>query len=187
MSYAQGGLIEATDYNNLTGGSAASSTANKLNTVWSTGSGSAGYGQTAVANVSVSSTVTATQWATLINALNNSRLHQSGSGTGITAPVAGNRIDFLSTLQSSIDTAYSSRLNFNANSATITNSGSLSAYSAWTSSSTTNTLTRAFGARVTFASADGARYFFNAGGRLKFNVSAVNNGGAASRSEQLPI
>lgn len=182
MSYAQGGLIEATDYNNLTGGSAPSSVANKLNTIWSIGSGSAGYGQTAVANVSVSSTVTATQWATLINALNNARLHQSGSGTGITAPVAGNRIDYLSTLQSSIDTAYSGRLNFNSNSATITNASGLSAYSAWTSTSTINTLTRAFGARVTFASADSARYFFNAGGRLKFNVSAVNNGGANSRS-----
>ena len=183
MSYAQGNLIEATDYNNLTGGSAASSTPNRLNTVWATGSGSAGYGQTAVANVAVSNTVTATQWATLVNALNNSRLHQSGSGTGITAPVAGNRIDYLSTLQSSIDTAYSSRLNFNANSATITNASGLSAYAAWTNASTTNTLTRAFGARVTFASADSARYFFNSGGRLKFNVSAVNNGGASSRSE----
>lgn len=183
MSYAQGGLIEATDYNNLTGGSVATSTPNRLNTVWATGSGFAGYGQTAVANVAVSSTVTATQWASLINSLNSILTHQSGSGSGISAPVAGNKIDYLSTLQSSINTAYTNKLSFNSNSAAITNASSLSAYSAWTSTSTTDTLTRAFGARVTFASADGARYFFNSGGRLKFNVSAVNNGGANSRSE----
>ena len=183
MSYAQGGLIEATDYNTLTGGSAASSTPNRLNTVWSTGSGFAGYGQTAVANVAVSNTVTATQWASLINSLNSILTHQSGSGSGISAPTAGVKIDYLSTLQSSINTAYTNKLSFNSNSATITNASSLSAYAAWTSTSTTDTLTRAFGARVTFASADGARYFFNAGGRLKFNISAVNNGGASSRSE----
>jgi hypothetical protein len=182
MSYAQGDLIEASDYNTLTGGTAASSTPNRLNTIWATGSGSAGYGQTAVANVAVSNTVTATQWASLINSLNSSSIHQSGAGTGINAPTAGERINYLSTLQSSISTAYTNRLNFNSNSATITNASSLSAYTAWTSTSTTNTLTRAFGARVAFASADAARYFFNCGGRLKFNVSAVNNGGANSRS-----
>ena len=105
MSYAQGGLIEASDYNTLTGGSTASSTPNRLNTVWSTGSGFAGYGQTAVANVAVSNTVTATQWASLINSLNSILTHQSGSGSGISAPTAGVKIDYLSTLQSSINTA----------------------------------------------------------------------------------
>ena len=183
MSYAQGNLIEATDYNTLTGGTAASGTPNRLNTVWSTGSGSTGYGQTAVANVAVSSTVTATQWASLINSLNSTLTHQSGSGSGISAPVAGNKIDYLSTLQSSITTAYTNRLTFASNSAVITNVSSLAAYAAWTSTTTTSTLNRSFGARATFASADQARYFFNAGGRLKFNTSAVNNLGAGSRSE----
>jgi hypothetical protein len=182
MSYAQGSLIDASDYNTLTGGTAASSTSNRLNTVWSTGSGSAGYGQTAVANVAVASTVTATQWASLINSLNSTLTHQSGSGSGISAPVAGNKIDYLSTLQTSINTAYTNRLTFASNSAVITNVSSLAAYAAWTSATTTSTLTRAFGARATFASADQARYFFNSGGRLKFNTSAVNNLGAASRS-----
>jgi hypothetical protein len=43
-------------------------------------------------------------------------------------------------------------------------------------------LTRSFGANVAFESADKARFFFNAGGTLKFNVSCVNNAGAGSRS-----
>ena len=58
MSYAQYGTIQATDYNNLIG-PATGSTANVLNTVWSTGSAAAGYGQTALANVTVGSTVSA--------------------------------------------------------------------------------------------------------------------------------
>ena len=37
MAYSQGGLIEATDYNNFLNGS------NQLNTVWSTGTGNVGY------------------------------------------------------------------------------------------------------------------------------------------------
>jgi hypothetical protein len=35
---------------------------------------------------------------------------------------------------------------------------------------------------VAFESADQARFFFNAGGRLKFNCSAVNNSGGVARS-----
>lgn len=181
MTYAQSGLIQATDYNTLIGTSP-SSTINTLNTVWAVGSGSAGYGQTAVSAVSVSSTITATQWASLINTLNSARIHQSGSGSGISAPTAGTTINYLSTLQTSIDTAYTSRLSFASNSAAITNVSSLSAYPAWSVASTSSTLTRSFGARANFPSADQARYFFNSGGRLKFNISAVNNLGSNTRS-----
>ena len=50
MSYAQNGLIEATDFNTLVGGNPETG-ANKLNTVWATGGTTAGYGQTAVSQV----------------------------------------------------------------------------------------------------------------------------------------
>jgi hypothetical protein len=181
MSYSQGNLIEATDYNNIIGTSPGS-TANRLNTVWAAGSGSAGYGQTPVSTVSASALVTAAQWASLINTLNSVRTHQTGSGSGISAPVAGNQINYLSSLQTQIDTSYTNRLTFNSNSAVT--AGSALAYAAWTVTATngsdTGTLTRAFGARATFASADQARYFFNAGGRLKFNISGTSAAGARS-------
>ena len=64
MTYAVGGSIQASDYSNLVGSGA---TANTLNAVWSTGSGSAGYGQTALATVSAGNTVAATNWAELLN------------------------------------------------------------------------------------------------------------------------
>lgn len=176
MSYAQGDLIEAADYNNLINGS------NQLNTVWSTGIGNAGYGQTAISTVAAGSLVTATQWATLINTLNSALTHQSGSGSGISAVTSGQRIDHLSTLQTSINTAYTNRVNASANAAVVAGAGLT--YPAWTSGSTSATLTRSFGARATFASADSARYFFNAGGQLKFNISATASGSSRSTAAQ---
>lgn len=181
MTYAQGSIIDAQDYNTLTGGTAASSTTNRLNTVWAIGSGSAGYGQTAVANVTVASTITATQWASLINTLNSIRTHQSGSGSGITAPVAGNKIDFLSTLQTQITTSYTNRLTFNTQGATQTGSTTNSVLNV--SGATAQTLT--FIRTATFASADQARYFFNAGGQLNFVIGAGTNTGGTGRGASL--
>ena len=183
MAYSQGGLIEASDYNNFIGTSP-SSTTNKLNTVWAVGSGSAGYGQTAISQVTVASTVTAAQWASLINTLNSALTHQSGSGSGISAVTAGSTINYLSTLSTNINTSYTNRLNFNSNSAVVT-AASGTFTSAWTSATTSSTLTRAFGLKATFASADQARYFFNAGGRLKYNVSAAQNASTSARTNEV--
>lgn len=179
MAYSQGGLIAATDYNTIVGTSPGSTT-NTINTVWAVGSGSAGYGQTPISSVSASALVTATQWATLINNLNSTLTHQSGSGSGLSAPVAGNQINYLSTLQTQVNNAYTNRLTFASNSAAVTNVSSLTAYAAWTSATTTSTLTRSFGCRVTFPSADQARYFFNSGGRVKFNISGTGSGSSRS-------
>lgn len=193
MSYAKGDKIDAADYNNLIGTSP-SSTADRINTVWSVGSGSAGYGQTALSQVSIGSTITAIQWASLINTLNSMRTHQSGSGSGISAVTAGQKIDWISTLTTQIASAYTNRLSFASNSA-VTAGSALS--SAWTvtvanpgsnpptgGSSVTNVV-RSFGARATFASADQARYFFNAGGRLKLNLSGTQNASTTSRTNQI--
>lgn len=188
MSYSQGGKIDAADYNTFLNGS------NQLNTVWSTGTGDAGYGQTALSTVSQGGVVTATQWASLINTLNSARTHQSGSGSGISAVTAGAKIDYIATLGSSISSAYTNRLLFNSNSA-VTAGSPLS--TAWTATvanpggnppaggSAQTTLTRAFGTRAAFASADQARYFFNAGGRLKLNLSATQNASTTGRTNEI--
>lgn len=178
MAYSQGGLIEAIDYNNFVGTSP-SSTVNTINTIWAVGSGSAGYGQTAISQVTVGSIVTATQWASLINTLNSIRTHQSGSGSGISAVTAGQRIDYISTLSSNISTSYTNRLTFASNSAVT---AGINQTTAWTSATTSSTLTRSFGIRAAFASADRARYFFNAGGRLKLNCSGTQNASTTART-----
>ena len=176
MSYSQGGKIDAADYNTFLNGT------NQLNTVWSTGTGDSGYGQTALSAVSQGGVVTATQWASLINTLNSIRTHQSGSGSGISAVTAGAKIDYLSTLSTQVNSAYTNRLAFATTGATTTG-GALS--TAWTSVSTSSTVTGTWGARCAFASGDAARYFFNAGGRLKFNVSATQNASTSARTNEI--
>jgi hypothetical protein len=178
MTYSQGGLILANDYNNFVGVSP-SSTANQINTIWAAGNGQYGYGQTALSQVSTGGTVTAAQWATAINTLNSIKTHQTGSGTGIGAPTTGSLIAYLSTFSSSISTVYSNHLNFNSQGSTTTGSVfSPAETNATTQSAISFTITRT----ATFASADQARYFFNAGGQLNFVVTGVTNNDSTSRS-----
>ena len=168
MSYASGGLIQAADYNGLVGGG------NQINYIWSTGYGNLGYGQTAIANVSVGGTVTATQWASLINTLNNIRNHQSGAGTGtITAPTAGDTVTYLSTVSTSITTAFNNASLFATNGSTTTGSTFNPTFS---QAGSAGAFTWQFSRTITFASGDAARYFFNSGGKINFvTISAVAN------------
>jgi hypothetical protein len=193
MAYSQGGLIAATDYNTLVG-SSPSSTTNTINTVWAVGSGSAGYGQTALSQVSATNLITATQWASLINTLNSIRTHQTGSGSGISAVTSGQKIDYLSTLTSSVASAYTDRMSFNSNSAVTAGSNLTTDWTVAVANAGSNppggatsltTLTRAFGTRAAFASADQARYFFNSGGRLKLNCSGTQNASTTGRTNEI--
>jgi len=180
MSYAQGGIIAAADYNGIVG---TATTAGTLNYLWSTGNGSTGYGQTAIGQVSQNGTVTATQWASAINALNSAKTHQSGSGTGISAPTAGSTIAYLSTLNSSLTTALSNKLTAASQGTTTTGSVYSPAQTAGNDATLTETtvLTR----NVTFASADQARYFFNAGGQINFVITSVTNNDGTGRSADM--
>jgi hypothetical protein len=125
----------------------------------------------------------------LVNTVNSANLHIRNTSSGLTANTAGQIIGFSGGLPVGITRLNQDRMLFATNSAVIANHNSLTAYGAWAVSTTTSTVTRSFGANVEFGAgttgptgADRARFFFNAGGRLKFNVSAVNNLGAASRS-----
>jgi hypothetical protein len=181
MAYSTGGLIQATDYNGFVGTSP-SGTSNQINTIWAVGSGDAGYGQTALGQVSQSGLVTATQWATAVNTLNSIKTHQTGTNTGIGAPTSGSLITYLSTFSSSLNTAYSNRLTFATQGTTTTGTTFSPGWSVVNqSAAATFTVTRT----VTFPSADQARYFFNAGGQLNFVVSSVTNGDGTSRSGDL--
>lgn len=161
MSYAQYGLIEATDFNNLVGGNP-TTTANKLNTVWATGGTTAGYGQTAVANVAVAGTVTASNWASLVNSTANSATHQGSSITSVTAPSSGGTITYLSAIPTNLTTIYTNRLNAATQGSTTANTATYA--STWSSALT-------FTHTATWANGDAARYFFNSGGQLAITCS----------------
>lgn len=169
MTYTVGGTIEASDYNGF-----ANDSANNINAIWSTGSTDKGYGQTAISSVSAGGTVTATQWATLVNNLANLGSHQGTTITSRTAPVAGNTITILNNVATDINTLTGSRGNAAASGTEYgVFSGTTSKTTATGSGTAAWTIT--FTHTVTFASADAARYFWNAGGivRIKYGKSSV--------------
>jgi len=165
MTYALYGNIQALDYNTLVGGNPITSSG-ALNTVWATGGTTAGYGQTALANVATGNTVYATDWANLVNKTSNSASHQGTSITSVVAPVVGGNIEYISAIPNNLTTIYGSRLNAATQGSSISNAATYS--STWA-----NALI--FIHTVTFANGDAARYFFNSGGQLKVTCSHANN------------
>lgn len=161
MSYAQFSSIDALDYNNLVGGNPVT-TSGRLNTVWATGGGTTGYGQTPEANVTVGTPVTAAKWANLVNLTANSATHQGTTITSVAAPTVGGTITFLSAIPTNLTTIYNSRLNAATQGSTTSNSVTYA--SAWSSAVT-------FTHTATFANGDAARYFFNSGGQLAITCS----------------
>ena len=165
MAYSSGGLIEATDYNNR---------ANTVNSIWGTGSGSNGYGQsTTLSTVSAAGTVAATNWATLVTRLDSIRNHQSGTTSGITGPSAGGVITYLSAIDTQLTTIQTNKFATNNIRGTAVPTGlgnpALTNSTTWTTSST-----KEFS--ITFSSTDTIRYFFNAGGLITFYFTQATGG-----------
>lgn len=168
MSYTSGGLIEATDYNTL---------GNNLATVWGTGTGNKGWGQdtSSFANVSASNSVTATQWSNLIGKTNSALAHQGNSTITPTSVTAGNNITYYSSITSGISTVTSTASGTTGLSLTDGTATDASYSGTW---GTTGNRGLKFTHTITFASGNAARYFFNAGGRLKLAFS--RSGGSAT-------
>ena len=176
MTYASAGLIQATDYNNLAWGGTQgtyTSVTKNIAYVMGVGTGAAGYGQTitAINTVAAAATVTATQWSGLLTLLNGALGHQSGAGAQLSGNyTAGSVITYFANVATAVTTINTNAALYSAQGstttganfdATVTGSTGLSSY----------TVNRT----VTFASADQARYFFNAGGQLNLRLSTVNS------------
>jgi hypothetical protein len=200
MSYAQFGNVEARDYNNLAWGSNAGGTYTTLSSrkniavVWGVGSGELGYGQsltsipaagtgpagslTSVDGPSAgdvtTDNVTAAQWNGLILTINKSLYHQNSSNlAALSGVTVGSDITFYNQISTGVTTAWNNaaaaavRATADGTATTGTVSGT------WQTSA-------AFTFTVTFASADAARYFFNAGGKLKITSAGPPTGSGRS-------
>ena len=168
MTYTSGSLIQATDYNTFT------TTAGGLNDIWATGATDKGWGQSGFTSASVAGTVTATQWAQLVNNLASSGSQTNTTLTSRTAPTVGDTISILAALSADITSVTTNRGNAAASGTEYgTFSGTTSKTSATGSGQSAWTIT--FTHTVTFPSADQARYFWNAGGivRLKYGKSST--------------
>lgn len=191
MSYAQGGIIQANDYNNLAWGGNTTGTYNgpvtNLAQVMGVGYGYRGYGQTitAIDAVAVNGTVTGTQWAGLIYLTNRALGHQSGSGAqlgsgGNIGTTAGSTITAYANVATAVGT-----VNTNAN--VYATQGATTTGSVFTQQLTgTNVTFESIWNRVlTWASADAARYFFNCGGQINWIITGVTNNNGTLRSADL--
>jgi hypothetical protein len=166
MTYSAGNIIVATDYNGFV-----STTANaNINSTWATATSGAGYGQTAIAQVSVGGTVTATQWSDLVTTLSAMGSHTGTTITSRTAPVAGNIISVLANVNTDITNCFTNRNNA-ASSGTTSNT--------WTGNSAKTSATGSGGAAwtitfthtVTWANNAACFAFFNSGGIIKWETS----------------
>ena len=179
MAYSQGSVILDDDYNIFATGNAAGTgdndTAN-INTVLGAGTGDKGYGQSnTVSAVSAGSTITATQWATLLSRMTSLAAHQGTSITSITNPNAGDTIEAYAALSANITSIFNNRNNADANGTDITTNGTTTTSSTWDVRAVTTKT-------VTFADADSLRYFFNAGGMIRMSFSLT--GGSDAKSQE---
>lgn len=169
MAYSTGGLIEATDYNGFV-----STNANaNVNDLWGTGSGDKGWGQSALSTVSVAGTVTATQWASLVNTIASMGGQTNTTITSRTAPTTGSTISILAALNTDLTNITTNRNNA---------AGAGSQFTGWTGTNSKTSATSGatwsitFTNTVTFASAAAARHFFNGGGRIQLQTSKTSTG-----------
>jgi hypothetical protein len=112
--------------------------------------------------VTAGSTVTASNWASLINNTANAATHQGSSITSVTAPSSGGTITYLSAIPTNLTTIYTNRLNAGTQGSTTANTATYA--TTWSSALT-------FTHTATFANGDAARYFFNSGGQLAITCS----------------
>ena len=160
MTYSSGNTILDDDYNGFK---------DDINAIWSTGSGDSGYGQSAISAVSAGSTITATQWGSLLTPMTSAGAHQNTSLSPIGNPSAGDTIQAYTTLASNITDITSGRLDANASGSD--SSAATTTTSAWSTTATTSKT-------ITFASANQLRYFFNAGGMIRMSFS--RSGGSST-------
>jgi len=164
MAYQANDTILDTHYNGFV---------SDINDLWGTGSGDSGYGQSStVSTVSDGNTITATQWATLLNRIKSISNHQGSNASitmdTVTNPIVGDTITAYATLSADITTLETNRLNASATGTDTVDS--VVSTGSWTTE-TSHEIT------YTFSSANQARYFFNCGGQLLFSFS--RSGGTA--------
>lgn len=172
MTYSSGSLIEDVDYNGFANNTAGAN----VNSIWGVGTGDAGYGQgTTLATVSDGTDITATQWANLNNRISSIANQTSTTITSRTNPVVGDTIGILAALNTDLTNCTTNRGNAAASGTTSdTWSGNIAKTTATGSGQAAWTIT--FTHTVTFPSANQARYFFNAGGLIRLDMSKSSTG-----------
>lgn len=188
-NYVTGQLIRRGDYNlfvtGTPGGSYNHSVAN-AGTVWGVGNGRFGYGQPTVyiSPVETGNLIRSQEWDNLDNVLRSIISHQSGPGVYDGQPgttfAAGSLITPISALEPRTQQSYD---NVGLVAEVEESSPRVTTWSGnWGLIGPSITGKLQFIQSLTFTSADHARYFFNAGGKIKLRFA--RNGGPATRRNE---
>ncbi len=179
MAYQSGDKILDDHYNDfLTGSNDGTGTAG-MNGLWGNSHAPAdvGYNQTVTLSAaSAGATVSATQWAGLLNQMTTMANHQGSSLTAITVPTAGDTINAYSALDTNRNLLWGNRNNAAAAGTNITTGGATSRTTSWGGASQQQGW-QCFHT-ITFGNANQLEAFFNAGGIIKW--SGTRTGGTAS-------
>ena len=166
MAYSTGGTILDNHYNDFV-----NDAANNLNNVWGTGTGDAGYGQTnTLSTVSAGATVTATQWSTFLDRLEDAAAHQGSSITTYPGPTTGETISALAAISSDLATTTTNRTDHGGT------HGTQAASTASSSGAGTWSVDTVHIFNINFDGGNEVRHFFNAGGEIWITVTSSTGG-----------
>lgn len=180
MTYTALSLIEAADYNTFRGSNDGQRFTSGLGRVTGTNNYTGtvasveteGYNYGSLASVSNTTTVTASQWASLVNTINTVALHQGTTITTRTAPTSGDLIQILADVQTDIDALYTNRGRMaNANPVQFTNSVTRT-----TNCTGVGTLTFIADIQIGSSNLGVIRGWFNRGGMIRITFSKTSTG-----------
>ena len=166
MAYVAGDTILDDEYNTFVN---SSSSPFGINHIFGTGSGNQGLGQTELATVSASDSITASQWNSLFTAMDNVANHTNDTLTSTASRDTGDTVAAVSALATDLATL-STSVAGGSTSATAIAEGSEDLSLVASAVFDTSHICEA---SFTFDGGNEARFFFNAGGKLR--VKLTNN------------
>lgn len=149
----------------------------KVVSILGTGSSTRGYGQPIQSTaVSPGTIITKAQWDTLAYDIVNIKLHQEGSTPTIASASSSDPIRVgagypNTNYDTMIEQAILSRFSLGGGQGLVTNKGSETYTSSWSSQAQTEIT-------ITFANSNEARYFFNSGGKIR--IISTRTGGTST-------
>ena len=150
------------------------------NHIAGTGSGNLGLGQTHLVEVTPgSTTVAASQWNALMTGITNIANHTNDSITTRTAVATGDTITIKAAVAADLATLATSVQGGCVNATAVSAGSELQSSQSSTRYAGSHTVEHS----VTFASGDNLRFFFNAGGKIRVNLTREGNGGSAKTSK----
>ena len=180
MGYTVGDKILDQEYNNFLN---STSTPKGINYTFGTGALQWGLGQTTLNTVAAGEQIAAAQWNSLFAAMDNVANHTNDTLTSTAAKAAGDIIAVKAALVADLTTLASSVANGCPNATALSTSADLQTSTSSVRYAGSHTVEHS----ITFANADEARYFFNAGGKIQINITRTTNAGTAATSKDSSV